>query len=878
VNQVGRETLRPSVLAALACGIVAVVVATLGSTAQVQLGRSIGGEARGAFDILVRPANASDLKLSSTNGLIEPNYLSFAGAGGISLGQLSRIRSVAGVEIAAPISVVGQVTGAWDTPVIDLPPTFKSEVVNFTLTQRVTDGVSNRVVSRQHFRALLPASSTIYPSSTGAGSFVAGDAAHGWYLTGLPLPPVTSSVVAVDPLAEEKLLGHPVRALTQLAELRGRSSGTFTAKSLNSAMVAAMKDGKFSPGNLNPGNPRGEISPVVPVMVSAKDPSSGTITVTGSVVGEGAPVDAALSNSTAAVVLSSWPVDGRVISSTTATVAANLEPLQSPKLTIGLGTKASPQGAGGPITQIDGLRIDRPTYQPTGASGAISLRITSEGEVPSNGPKVPLHVDPETQVGETKVIGKEQSYRKTQTIKTANNVAFYPVGNFTASQMVPHSPDQGRVSMGAYDIPEMTIESSKIANKGTVLRPTLNPAGLVVRAPVAIADIRDAVLLRGTKPIDAVRIRVSGIKIVDAAAQQRVQEVASEIADLGLQVDVVIGSSPQLVSISVPNYVTANDTTKALGTVTQGWTTLGAATRVSRGLSTTTVSLVTLAAATALVAALSAQYLEGAVVRRDSAILQVTGWSRRRIYRRYIVGPALASLLSVLVFGVVWFFSARDLTMGVIGVAVCLLVPAGTFIGIRRAVGGVAFASARTGDFSTARTKFLSSNRTLLALRLVTATPARSAAIVTLIAIGTAAIGLSYSIFEERVQLAGPTFLAQSLIGSLTAQHVLISLVASVVAASFAVSLWRYAVRHRSRDERNLRAVGWRKRDRARLRRTMLAWQAIPAIAVGVVAGTALSSLTGAQALLETAGVALAGGCVLLFLMVVAGQPYRDGE
>jgi putative ABC transport system permease protein len=92
--------------------------------ARVHLAAGIDANWRGAYDILVRP-HGQQLDLEKTNGLVEPNFLGFTGAGGIAESQLDAIRRIAGVELAAPVSVVGYLSYTQSAPIVyrsDAPP------------------------------------------------------------------------------------------------------------------------------------------------------------------------------------------------------------------------------------------------------------------------------------------------------------------------------------------------------------------------------------------------------------------------------------------------------------------------------------------------------------------------------------------------------------------------------------------------------------------------------------------------------------------------------------------------------------------------------------------------------------------------------------
>ncbi|MGZ8437270.1 MAG: hypothetical protein ACXWXR_01860 [Candidatus Limnocylindrales bacterium] len=83
------------------------VLAGVSRTTQAVLTGDIARAWNTPYDILVRPAG-TQTELEQAEGLVRPNFLSGV-TGGITVAQLAVIRSVPGVEIAAPIAVVGTV-------------------------------------------------------------------------------------------------------------------------------------------------------------------------------------------------------------------------------------------------------------------------------------------------------------------------------------------------------------------------------------------------------------------------------------------------------------------------------------------------------------------------------------------------------------------------------------------------------------------------------------------------------------------------------------------------------------------------------------------------------------------------------------------------
>lgn len=64
---------------------------------------------RGSYDLLIRPAD-SQANVEQELNLVEENYVSF-NEGGISLDEWEEIKTIEGIEIAAPVASLGYFTG-----------------------------------------------------------------------------------------------------------------------------------------------------------------------------------------------------------------------------------------------------------------------------------------------------------------------------------------------------------------------------------------------------------------------------------------------------------------------------------------------------------------------------------------------------------------------------------------------------------------------------------------------------------------------------------------------------------------------------------------------------------------------------------------------
>ena len=96
--------------AALLLGIVIAttsftVLTATSRTSQLRTTATVGAHFRGAYDVLVRPQGAQS-EFESRTATVQPNFLSGI-YGGISTDQWRAVQRIQGVDVAAPIAMVG---------------------------------------------------------------------------------------------------------------------------------------------------------------------------------------------------------------------------------------------------------------------------------------------------------------------------------------------------------------------------------------------------------------------------------------------------------------------------------------------------------------------------------------------------------------------------------------------------------------------------------------------------------------------------------------------------------------------------------------------------------------------------------------------------
>ncbi|MGB9777626.1 MAG: FtsX-like permease family protein, partial [Anaerolineae bacterium] len=112
-----------------------------------------------------------------------------------------------------------------------------------------------------------------------------------------------------------------------------------------------------------------------------------------------------------------------------------------------------------------------------------------------------------------------------------------------------------RVPLGMYVPPLATLryDESGRPTEPIVIRPTFALTGPVPLPPLALTTLEAARLIAGDNCISAIRVRVGGIDQLTPEAQRKIEAVASEIhRRTGLDVDIMVGSSPRRVLVRVP--------------------------------------------------------------------------------------------------------------------------------------------------------------------------------------------------------------------------------------------------------------------------------------------------------------------------------------
>ncbi len=821
-------------VATLFCVCLAVASAGVGEGARVRVASDVNANWRGAYDILVRPRGAR-LNLEQTYGLVEPNFLGFMGRGGISQVQLESMRSLAEVELAAPVAVVGLVRAVVTSPSIfvskppDRPTLYQVRIDAFT-----SDGIADRLVQAQTAELLL-GPSTIgdeFPWASSLGD-ISRDSEGITFTSRVPLPAIASPMIGVDPVAERALLGPSAEFLDSLVGIRS-GAAPLTVSTFNSKLIHDnYRVAELTLDMLVEGGGASLQRPVVPLSVSRRLYAPLKLSLQIDQVGEALDAYPAGETEEARLVAARRAAGtaSRNIGRVELDVTEELRPFQAPSLTLLWPGSEPPSGTliSSEVARDFEVRLPgRPRYRaiaPRTGSTALSYSIEPAGIAsPDSGttPLVPTSPDVAFGVVER---GKEAVYRTLDTLPLAAaqgvrlegdlDAPFFlaPLGEYDLAQLELPQNQLSYVPLGAYDPPSTTLVADNVGEPlpPVEIKPTFNAAGLVAVPPLAVTDIEGAAVLRGDNPIDAVRVRVKGLSDYGAEARTTVEGVATEIAGMGFDTDIVAGSSARPVEVFVPGYWVERKPVEDLGWVEQGWTTIGAARRVESGLGLTNTVLLALGVIAALVFAATLHVTELKSRASEIAVLHGVGWNRLTIARWILAELVLSALVVAAVGTSAWLLSERSaITLA----AILLLVAVLPLAGVLQTAALLRFV--RMGDASTMgvgeppaaivlpiRGMFSYSLRTLTSRRV------RSAVILFASVTGGTAAGLSAALVEAAATVAGPTLLARFSVANVQPFQLALLLLTTGGAVVLAAVLVRMDIRDRRDEAQVFLASGW---------------------------------------------------------------------
>jgi hypothetical protein len=866
-----------ALLAGMLVATTAFTVLTAASrTAQIRTIGTVSAHFRPAYDILVRPAGARS-SLESATGTVQPDFLSGL-YGGITMAQWHQIQKMAGVQVAAPVAMVGYTFMQAQFPV-ELPAADVAQPgrqiyrvsttwVSANGATRVPEPPSYVYVTPDelHFSfnngatsETLPGGSTVTScpvTAPAADPFSFASRAGTWCWSkadGDGTPPGTISYVnlhghagfsvdwqfpmliaAIDPRAEARLDGLD-HALT---------SGQYLPENYDNEPPAS-------------GFQKGDAFPVL----ATADSGIGEHALTQ--VQELAAPSAAPVFDTATMARDAAVAGHPVLSVTTTARQA---------YTYLLGTLGQPR----PVQRANNMLS---VYW---SAGPVRYRRGSGGDLVPAPVRNPVSVWASDRTYLVPPMDNADSqYRALrQHTRVADVVdALLPTleGTFSENKIAAFDP-LSRVPLGPYQrtVAAPASAASRRALAGSDLLPSLNLGGLVSQPVQLITTLAAVPTLENSKyagsaqlaraPISVIRVRVAGVTGPDPASLNRIKAVAEQIeVRTHLSVDIVAGSSPAPATIALP--------AGAFGTpplrLTEDWVKKGVAITILDAVDRSSVTLFVLIL---VVCALFVANSATAAVRGRRAelgVLAALGWTRPRLFAAVLGEVAMIGLTAGIVGAAASPPLAAALGLHASLARAALAIPVAVVLA---AVAGAvpAWLAARADPVASVRPPVLAVRRahqpsgvTGLAVVNVLRTPGRALVGVLSLAVGVTALTLLIA-----VTLAFRGAAVGTLLGDVVTVQVrgvdYVAVAATIALGVLAVAdALLISITERAPELATIRAFGWPEHT---LRRMVITEGAVTGI-VGSAAGAALG----------LAGAAMFAGQLPPLLFAAAGTAAAAG-
>ncbi|MEU4556295.1 FtsX-like permease family protein [Micromonospora violae] len=886
-----------------------VLVATTGfvvltgatTTSRLEVTGAVERDTRAAYDILVRPHGART-PLEVERGLVRPNYLSGL-FGGITPAQYEQVKQVAGVDVAAPIAMLGYSTS--------------SVSVRFDLTDAVDRSLDQQVIR-------------VDPTFTAErGLSTAPSRPRYVYVTKRPLlypeggDPNASSIPYSDgrmypydlqcgDVPREVLPDGQTQPICNPHTIGRSSEDGWTSERENWSVdtVRLLPDGRFEQNRWVSGRAERVATDqlaatyrvTVPFLLAAVDPDAEQRLVgLDDAVIEGRalrPDDTAtdthlpmhVPERSIPVLSTSRPyLDATVRSALTRLPQARPAGLSIADMEQSLAAATGVKVGTEEYALADGYRdLLAAGISPTGCCwGELQTIFQAGAPEYDRLPDGTLRAVTRPPLDAT-TFGTDNVYNFNGRPWSADDNGFRPltslpmqppgaivqvrdwrtVGIFDPEKLSGFS-DLSRLPLETYEPPRLdgADERSRQALGGRQLEPSGNPAGYVSAPPLLLTTLAAVPkLMEGSPnpgqaaPISAIRIRVADVAGYTERSAERVRLIAERIADTtGLDVDLTIGSSPAPQTIELP----AGSLGRPDLRLAEPWSALGIASVITKAVDRKSLVLF------GLVLVVCALFLGNAVSaavrdrRPELAVLACLGWSARRI-AALVLGEVAAlglaagllalglalPLAAALGIEISWYQAALAVPVALLLALVAGVVPA------LRAAGAHPAAALRP---MVAPARWVRRPRNLFGMALVNLvrTPGR-----TLLGAGALAIGLTALTLVSAAAYAFRGAIVGNLLGDTVSLNVrgadtLAAVVTVVLGAGAVADVLYLNVRDRAAELSTLRAVGWTDTELSRL----VGYEGLLIGTLGAVAGAGLG----------LAGAAwLVGGLPTALIMVAA--------
>ncbi|MDC3423652.1 hypothetical protein NC797_03900 [Aquibacillus sp. 3ASR75-11] len=533
---------------------------------------SIAEYGRGSYDLLVRPSSSRTL-IEQKLGMVEENYIGDS-KGGISLKEWKKIKDDPNIEVAAPVASLGYFRGrqlSVELPVLENPTMFTYQFYTSNGNTKYPLGSKESIM---YFKQYNPG--FIQFLKNGENNAISSA------MTVL-MPENYNLLVAIDPQSEKKLTGIDFSNLN-----------------------IEIKDPTLDTILQNYGNP-----PVMKVL--QRDDLNIPIYMNLQVEQLNVNLDDYLN-------LLRLKNDEFLMSASTEDIAAVFKKLEQEELEKSEIFKIDLSGYQKPFDGTAILLNEK--FEPAVAERYMSDADTSTYYVASK-----IHyqnVDNLLKVNITQ-NGEPPSYKdiskKGISMKESMEVPFITYQTGTFSPVQEQENHLAASPLGIYG------EMKATTGDGTVLTPTTIPGSFIPSPASGVTTLENAEMIKGDKPIDAIRVKIAGITNYDEVAQKKIEKVATELLQKGYEVDVVAGSSFKKMTLDV----------EGIGKVNESWTTLGVAQELTGTWNVMNLLTTILLCVFGLLWLVFRLTFERHVLSQENSTLSIIGWKQSKIFLRNCV-------------------------------------------------------------------------------------------------------------------------------------------------------------------------------------------------------------------------------------------------
>ncbi|MFF2022798.1 FtsX-like permease family protein [Streptomyces sp. NPDC058171] len=755
---------------------------------------------RGAYDILVRPKGSAQ-ELEKAEGLIRPNSLSDV-YGGITTDQLATVRKVPGVDVAAPLAMLGHTSepGGVAIDLADLIPKGTRGTFDLGRTWEYDRGLST-IKQRTHTVFITP-----HPLEAEPGPKVEQTEASG------AVTYHTSRFFEVLPSGERREVCKGTMRKTE--HVVGLSSSV-TCLSWSKVTETGPDFEQSEPG------PRTQVLFNFPVsyLVAGVDPVA----------------EAELFGLDEAVTKGKYlsPAGPHHVTKPDQSVETTLPMLRSERAASALAVRVTltRRGEDRPLLrkrfEAGARQLDHPIGKRSDmvlpgflATRPITYDLADDGTLRPRSVKRPPLSRTILPLDGQDVWFRTLVPQQSQAVQLRGHPKI--VGTFDPERL-PEFDAASRVPLGTYGAPALTgaDERSRKLLDGDALRPGASPASYVQQPPLMLVSLASTQWLadngymtqkQSAAPVSAIRVRVAGVTGADEVSRERVRIAAEEIqARTGLHVDVVLGSSPVARSVVLP----AGENGRPELRLTEWWSKKNVATQIIEASDAKSLVLLVLVlvVCTLFVANAAASAVRSR--RGELGLLAAVGWQRRHLFT-IVLGELLllGTIAGVTGTGVAWA-AGIVLDIDVPPARAALAVPVALAVAL---VSGAipAWLASRVHPVTALRPAVTTGRRTrmfagVVGMALAGATRARGRTL-----LGTAAVATAAA---ATVLLLAATYtfqgtLAGSVLGETISVQVrstdIAAVITMVVLSTVAVGDVIYlGVQDRAAEFALLRAVGW---------------------------------------------------------------------